>query len=303
MFRRLAGSWQLVKASAAVLSTDKALIVFPIVSTIGTLIVTLSFIIPMFFAGIFTHLIAGVQSGANYGSLASAPNSSWWVFVPLAFLFYLVQYFVIFFANTALVGAAMIRLQGGKPTVGAGFGIAFARIGPIFGYALISATVGVILQFVRERAGIVGQIAAGFLGLAWNVATFLVVPILAIEQVGPIQAVKRSTELLKRTWGEQIIGNIGIGAVFGLLTFGVFILGAVGVALGIAINSIPLVVAVVVLGVFALVVLGLISAALRGIYQAAVYRYATTGQLTPGFSAELVQGAFRQKRVRGPRLW
>ena len=302
MFRRIAGSWELVKASAAVLRADKELIVFPIVSTILTLIVTLSFVVPMIFAGVFLNLPIG-QNGAYFGTQAGTGTADWVVLAVLAFLFYLVQYFVIFFANTALVGAAMIRLQGGNPTVGAGFRIAFSRIGPIFGYALISATVGVALRYLRDRAGIVGIIASGLIGLAWNVATFLVVPILAVENVGPIQAVKRSVELLKRTWGEQIIGNIGIGAVFGLLTLAVFVLGTIGVAVGFAISSIPLVIAVIVLGVIALVLLGLVSAALKGIYQAAVYRYAMTGQVTAGFSPELVQGAFRQRRVRARRMW
>ena len=34
-----------------------------------------------------------------------------------------------------------------------------------------------------------------------------------------MEAIKRSANLLKKTWGEQIVGNFGVGIVFGLLSF------------------------------------------------------------------------------------
>ena len=139
------------------------------------------------------------------------------------FLFYLVQYFIIFFFNSALVGAAMIRLDGGDPTVRDGLRIASSKIVPIIGYAAIAATVGLILRIIEERAGFIGRWIAGLFGLAFTVATFLTVPILVTRDVGPVEAVKESAVLLKKTWGENIIGNAGMGLVFFL-----FYLGAIG---------------------------------------------------------------------------
>ncbi|MEP7190868.1 MAG: DUF6159 family protein, partial [Roseiflexaceae bacterium] len=212
MFQKLSNSWELVKASAQVLRSDKELIVFPIVSAVGSLIVLATFAIPMFLAGVFDSMYVDGKGFQPLGML-------------VAFLFYLVQYTVIFFANTALVGAALIRLRGGDPTVADGFRIAAQRLGPILGYALISATVGMVLRAIAERAGIIGRIVISLVGFAWTVATYLVVPVLAAEDIGPIDAVKRSTQLLKRTWGEQLVGNAGVGAVFGLMMFGVFLIG------------------------------------------------------------------------------
>ena len=160
----------------------------------------------------------------------------------VAFLFYLVQYTVIFFANTALVGAAMIRLQGGDPTLADGFRIASKRLGTIVGYALISATVGVVLRAISERLGFVGRIIIGLVGFAWHVATYLVMPVLAAEDIGPVDAIKRSSSLLKRTWGEQIVGNASIGAVFGLFMVGAILAGALIIALGVAAKSTVLIV-------------------------------------------------------------
>ena len=283
MFQKLSNSWELVKASAAVLRSDKELVIFPIVSVIGTLIVTATFAIPIFLAGLFDSMYVDGEGFQPLGML-------------VAFLFYLVQYTVIFFANTALVGAALIRLQGGDPTVSDGFQIALRRIGPIFGYALIAATVGMVLRAIAERAGFIGRIVISLIGFAWNVATYLVVPVLAAEDIGPIDAVKRSAQLLKRTWGEQLVGNAGVNAVFGLIMFGVFLVGIPLIILAALSQSMVLLGLAVLLVVLAALALGVISSTLTGIYSAAVYQYAADGQVGGPFSAEMVQSAFRPKK-------
>jgi Family of unknown function (DUF6159) len=283
MFQKLSNSWELVKASAAVLRSDKELVVFPIVSAVGSLIVLATFALPMFLAEVFDSMYVDGEGFQPLGML-------------VVFLFYLVQYTVIFFANTALVGAALIRLRGGDPTVADGFRIASQRLGPILGYALISATVGMVLRAIAERAGFIGRIVISLIGFAWNIATYLVVPVLAAENIGPIDAVKRSTQLLKRTWGEQLVGNAGVGAVFGLMTFGVFLVGIPLVILAAVSESLVLIGVAVLLVVLATLALGVISSTLTGIYSAAVYRFAAEGEIGGGFSAEMIESAFRTKK-------
>jgi len=278
---KLRNSWELVKASFRVLSADKELVIFPIVSAIGTLIVTLTFALPMFLSGLVDSLFSD-----NFQILGFL----------VIFLFYIVQYTVIFFANTALVGAAVIRLRGGNPTVGQGFQIAFSRLLNIIGYALIAATVGMILRAVSERSRGLGRFAISLIGFAWNVATFLVVPVLAVEGVGPIEAIKRSVYLLRKTWGEQIAGNIGIGTVFGLISFGIIMLGMIFAGLAfIVLESAPLAIGIFVLMVIALILIGLINSTLSGIYAAAVYQYAETGHTGGFFDDSMVQRTFTSK--------
>lgn len=279
MFQRISNSWQLVKESFRVLQADKELLVFPFISAIGVVIVTLTFLFPMLLVGLFNSI--SETGGEIVG------------FVVL-FLFYVVQYTVIFFANTALVGAAMIRLRGGDPTVSDGFHVASSRFGAILGYALIASTVGMFLRAIANR-GVIGRIISGLFGLAWNVATFLVVPILALENVGPIEAVKRSVSLLKQTWGEQIAGNLGLGTFFGLLVFGLIILGIPFFILLASLNSAALLIAGIVIYVLVLVFLALLHSALNGIYTAAVYQYATDGKVSGFFEQGLVQNAFKPK--------
>lgn len=280
MFDKIKNSWNLMKASAAVLQADKELLIFPILSSIGVLILTAIFVFPMIAVGFFEDMLA--------------ENSQYVTYIVL-FLFYVVQYTVIIFANSALVGAAMIRLKGGDPTVGDGFRIAFQHIGNILGYALLSATVGLILRMISERSGNLGRIASSLVGLAWNLATYLVVPVLVIEGVGPVEAIKRSAGLLKKTWGEQIVGNFSIGLIFVLVTVLVILLGIPFFILAISLESLALIIAFGVIFVLVLVFLGLINSTLTGIYVAAVYRYAAEGEASGFFDEEMIQGAFRLK--------
>jgi len=281
MLERLSNSWRLVKASAEVLRADKELIVFPIVSAGLSLLVVVTFVVPMAVVGIF-------ESAA---SASGVPVVGW----VLGFLFYVVQYFVIFFCNTALVGAALIRLRGGDPTVADGFRIAGSRLGVILGYALIAATVGMILRAISQRSGFIGKLVIGLVGLAWNLATYLVVPVLAVENVGPIEAVKRSSAYLRKTWGEQIAGNLGMGFAFGLIGFATVVLGAALFVLAALAESVVLMVLVAGLVVIALVANALVSSALGGVYAAAVYRYAAEGDAGSFFTPDMVRNAFRPK--------
>ena len=284
MFARLSNSWELVKASIAILRDDKELIIFPIISTIGVLLVTISFALPMIFAGVFDSVISGEEGSAGVISFI------------IGFLFYVAQYFVIIFFNSSLIGAAMIRLRGGDPTLRDGFRIAVNNIGSIFGYALIASTVGIILRTISERSNFLGKFVVSLIGLAWNLATFLVVPVLVVEEIGPFEAVKRSAQLLKKTWGEQIVGNLSIGVFFGVLTIAVILL-IVGpsIYLIIALDNPALLIVMGFLLVAALVLIGLVSSTLSGIYAAAVYRFAAEGQTGGYFQPELVQNAFRRK--------
>ena len=281
MFQRISNSWELVKASAHVLRSDKELLIFPILSTIGVIFATAIFIFPFLVGNLFDTLIS--EQSRVFGTL-------------IVFLYYIVQYTIIFFANTALVGAAMIRLRGGDPTVRDGINIATKNFVNILGYALIAATVGMVLRWISERSKGLGKFVVSLIGMAWNVGTYLVVPILAVEGIGPIEAIKGSVNYLKKTWGEQIIGNFGIGAVMGLINFIVILIGAVILVPLISLNLPPffIIIAAAFL-VLALVFLGLISSALSGIYSAAVYQYAATGETGKFFKSEIIQNAFRLK--------
>src|SRR3954470_15420829 len=278
MFNTFSNSWELVKASVRVLREDRELMIFPVISTIGVFIVTLIFFVPL--------LLTGILSSATEGSSFSGfQNALVWV---VLFLFYIVMYTVIIYSNVALVGAAMIRLRGGNPTVGDGFRIAGERTGAIISYAVISATVGIVLSLLRDQDNIIGRIFASIINVAWNVVTFLVIPVLVVENLGPIDAVKRSGTLLRKTWGEQVVANGGIGIVFFLLMVAaVLVIGGPLFVIAMSINSVVLMVTAVTLSVLAVSILGLISSALNSVFQAALYMYATEHDISDTFRPDL----------------
>jgi hypothetical protein len=266
MFESIGRSIELFKTSWAVLMQDKKLLIFPLLSGIISLIVLATFIIPLVIGGIFGDLI----------------------FYIALFAFYLVSYFVVIFFNTALVSCVNARLQGKEMSVGEGLKNALNHFTSILGWALVSATVGILLQILKEKGGFVGKIAASFVGGAWGLVTFFVVPILVLEDKGVFDSIKESTSLIRKTWGETIIGSGSIMFVFviigliGLLaTLATLLLGSVTV-FGIAL----------VLFIGLVIVLAVVAAAMQGIFVTALYTYARTGTVPSAFRQDLIQNAF-----------
>jgi hypothetical protein len=276
---KLSRSWELARASLSVLKSDKELMLFPLMSAVAILLLAAGFIVP----ALKFHLLAEHQTQPPPGFYA-------WMFC-----FYVAAYFVGLFFNTALVGAALIRLGGGNPTIGDGLAIAWQRAGTIFGYAVVAATVGVVLNAISERLGFIGRFVVGLLGLGWAVATFLVVPVLATRDVGPLDAIRESAGLVRKSWGENLAGNAGLGLATGLVFFAVGMIGFPG---GIALlhaNVFAPGVVLITATIIALAVIGLGSAALTGIYSAALYRFAVDGTTPPGFDGPVLRDAFRAK--------
>jgi hypothetical protein len=262
-----------------VLKQDKGLVVFPFVSGICCLLVMASFAAPLILTNHRrppTGQSAGASQALYYGVL---------------FLFYLCNYFIIIFFNAAIVACATLRMTGGNPTVGDGFRAAFSRLPVIIGWALISATVGLILRIIQDRSKWIGQIVAGLLGAAWTVASFLVVPMLVVENKNPIEALKESTVLVKKTWGEQLAGNFG----FGIITFLLMIPAVLIIVAGLASGNAALIAGCVALGVFYIIALSLVQSTLRAIFQAAVYLYARDGRVPEGFDAEILGNAMLRR--------
>ena len=276
---KLSNTWSLMGASWRVLKQDKEILIFPLMSGVCCLLVLASFAIPIISSGNWElpdENASAEQGIMYYGTL---------------FLFYFCTYFVIVFFNSAIIVCATIRMQGGDPTVGDGFRASLARLPLIFGWALVSATVGLVLRIIEDRSKTVGRIVAGLLGMAWTVVSFLVVPILVIEKKGPIHALKESTMLLKKTWGEQLIGNFSFGLIFFLLSIPAFILAALGFFSGGAVALATC----IILAVIYLIVIALIQSALQAIFQAAVYLYTRDGGAPAGFDPELLADSMGHK--------
>jgi hypothetical protein len=285
---KFARSWELTKQSGRVLMSDKQLLLLPVLSSIACILVLISFAIP--FAVSIDWSSLGHHAANGHRGFRLQP----WYY-PVLFLYYFVNFFVITFFNSALIACAIRKFGGESATLSDGLGVAFSRLPQIAAWAAVAATVGMVLKAVQERAGFVGKIVIGLIGMAWTIATFFVVPVLVVEKVGPIDAVKRSVEILKKTWGETLISNVGIGAVMTLLAFaGIAMLIAGGIASAALQSPWPFVIIAVLFIVYFLA-LSLISTTLKGILLAATYQYAATGEVPGGFDADTLRSAFRPK--------
>ena len=279
--QRVARTQVIMSAAWQILREDKTLLLLPIASSACLMLLTASFAVPA---------ILGALTGASVSDeVAQAGSLSYFGM----FLFYVVTYGVAIFFNAALAICVLRKLEGRQATILDGLREALSCLPQILGWAVVSATIGVILKAVERRSGSVGKMVARMLGLAWSVATFLVVPVLVAERKGPLEAIQESVQLVRRTWGEDVLAGLG----FGLLYFfwaipGVFafIIGA-----GMVASHPILAIVVMILAILYFPLLGLVLSTLSTIFDVVLYRYASAGTITPGFDRDLLEVSFVTK--------
>lgn len=286
MFDKISRSWSLAGQCWDVLKEDPKLLVFPLMSSIALLVLLGSFALPVL---ALYHSVQPVMTDD------STTHTSRLLFYITTYLFYLVSYTVMMFFNSALISVALKRLDGESASVGEGLQMAFANLPAILGYAIIAATVGTILRAIEERVGLVGRIVVAIIGAGWTVATAMTLPVLIEENVGPIEAISRSLALLRRNWGENLIGNGGISLGIAVVAIPLVLLAGLLLFAAIATKASGTIILALLFFVLTIVILGLVSSTLHTIYTAALYRFATGSKENAGINEELLADAYRQK--------
>lgn len=274
-------SYAIFKESLTVLWQDKELLIFPLLSGIITIVA-------------FATLAFGGLTSGLFERMGGRNNP-----LPYAVLFawYFVSWFIVLFFNVAVVHCASMRLKGGDPTVADGFRASMGHIKQIALWALISATVGIIIKVIADRSKLIGSLIAKFLGAAWAIATYFIVPVMIFEKRSVRDSITQSTSLVAKTWGESLVSAGGIGLITMFFAVG-------GLAIPIAGFFISPTAALIGLGIMVAYWIGLaiLTSALSGIFRTALYLYAAEGRTPPGFSPEYVQNAFAVKGVKAPAL-
>lgn len=271
---RIKRGWALTKKSWALLNGHRELIRFPL------------------YGAVATTLLAIVTLGPG---LYLWDDDQFAGAIPLFVIGVYVLSFVGFYFSVGLAACADMIFRGQEATVSDGLAVARTRLRQISGWAAVSAAISLVMGLLENQGGALGTLAARLVGMAWTLITFLAVPVIAIEGTGPFETIKRSGSLFRERWGQQITGNIAIGAA-------IFLLGvlpaAVLIVAGILIwSSASFVGAVlVVIGALVLAIAMLISRALSGIFGVALYRYALDGEVVGGFTQEDMESAVRVKK-------
>lgn len=274
-FDRLAKGWEISVSSYKVLLANKQLIIFPILSGLSMLLI----------AGSFFGVVL-----SSYGWNVSAidtENIGRGTMYLLLFGFYIVNYLVIVYFNMALIHCAKLYFDGEEATVGKGIRFSNSRIGAILSWAVFAATVGIVLRIIQDNAGWIGKLVISLVGFVWSLATFFVIPVIAYENVGPMDALKRSAEIMKNKWGERL----GASFSFALIPLlGIVCFGVAGFAVSYFINE----AAGIALFVLGLLMVFAVSSALNSIFISAVYNN-INGNINQHFHQLAFDGLFEEK--------
>jgi hypothetical protein len=271
---RIHQGWKLTKTSWGVLRSDRSLAAFPVLAAIATLLAAAAFGIPslLFFDDDMT--VPGV------------------IFAAIAI--YVVTFAAVFF-NVALAAAAAQVLDGHDATVASGVAVARTRLSAISGWAAMVASVNVVIRALQERTGPLGDLLLGGIAVAWNLVTFLAVPIIALEGTGPVDTLKRSAQIFRERWGEQVTGQVSIGFVVALAAI---IPAGILAAIGFLIGGAVAIGVFVGLAVVIVIVAGIISTALSQIFAVALYRFATGTGTTGAFTEAELANSIVPRKVR-----
>ena len=272
---RIRRGWELTKTSWGVLRSDRSLAAFPVLGGASALLLAAAFGLP--------------------AALLFNDDSNVLAVILAAIGIYLVSYAAVFF-NVALAGAAAQVLDGKDATVASGVAVARTRLPAIAGWALMIASVNIVIRALQERLGPVGDLILGGIAVAWGLVTFLAVPVIALENTGPIETLRRSAGIFRERWGEQVTGQFSIGGIVLLFTF----LPAIAlVGIGYAVGNGVLLGVLIAVAVVLVIVGAIVSTALSQIFAVALYRYAVGQGATGAFTEDVLASAVRPRARRG----
>lgn len=293
MFASFARSWRYTRMSYGILWNHKHLMLFPMISTIAAIVVTASFILPLWGTGTLENWITYMD--ADSASLSAGQQAMMYI---TAFVIYYINYFVIVFFNTGLIACALRILNGGEAGVGFGISFAMKRLPEIMGWAFLSAVVGVILKMIENVHERAGDIIALLIGSAWTALSFFVVPVIVVEGAGPFKAFKRSLETLRSNWGTALTGNFSLGLITILLMAPVILLLGVMIVLALETQSMAVLIGTVMVGLIVLMALAAATSAADAIFKAVLFRYATGRKITADVDTSEFAEAFKSRKKK-----
>ncbi|OGZ20695.1 MAG: hypothetical protein A2494_03795, partial [Candidatus Lloydbacteria bacterium RIFOXYC12_FULL_46_25] len=270
------------RESWAVLKQDKEIMLFPIISAIASILVFIVMATVFFFV-----VLGGSMEQLKEVDPEQGQGVASYV---ILFAYYLAAFFVASFFQAGMYIIVHARFTGRDLNFSDGINGAMQNINKIFLWSLISATVGIVLQFIANRSKVVGKIVSALLGAAWDILTYFSLPSLVIGQTSIKDSFRDSAGMIRKTWGETIIINLGVGLLFGILmVLGIF----VGLTFVIIVQGLFMTVVAIALVIIYLLSLTIISSSLNAIFKLALYEYARTGIVPQGFSPELIQNAVK----------
>lgn len=284
MFEKVARSWEITKLSFNVIKKDKELLLFPFFAGLFSIMFLVAMNVP-------SIIISFTEGGAE-------PEAYGVIQYTVLFLTYLGLAFIATFFNVCVVYATKIRFEGVNATFGESIKFAISKIGLIIYWSLIVAIVAVVMEIIRkwaEKAGQSSQLIVKYLtsifGFVWGITTIFVIPAMVYHNLRPKDAIKKSAETLKRTWGESLMRHYGLGLIqFAFISIGIII----PVLLFIITNSLNS--GIIVIAILYIIIVMLVFSVANTVFNTALYVYADTGKIPEGYSQEIMLSTFKKKK-------
>ena len=198
MFDRTRRGVEIGVASLKVLARHPKLAIFPVISAMAM--------------ACTVALLGTLVAGGVNGQLG------WPYFVLLGIAGYFGLTFLAVFFNAALVFCVLDAFAGRQVVLVSGLFRAAMRSRRILSWVLFAGTVGLAIAVLKDflrRFGFLGALLGSGISMSWAILTAFVVPVLVVENLGPRQALDRSTEIVKQHWASVI----GVGAFYALMFF------------------------------------------------------------------------------------
>ncbi|MFH1972745.1 MAG: DUF6159 family protein [archaeon] len=282
-------SWEITKTTFHVMKEDKELILYPILAATFSVMFVVALLFPTIIIGFLTKAVTPVFGFLQY---------------LLIFIAYLGLAFIATFFNVCVVYTAKKRFAGGDAKFWETLKFALSKIHLIFMWSLLAATVGILLKVLESMARnakgigkIFLMIIRGVLGITWSIVTIFVVPAMVYDDLTPFNAIKKSVQVLRKTWGESLVRHFGLGMAQSLVIGVVLIPTAVIIFISFFLGAFVTAIVLIVLLVLYIIIVGMIFTIANSIFNTALYEYANSGKIPMGYTKDMLSNAFTSKKA------
>jgi hypothetical protein len=298
-------SWLLFRSSLQVIIRNKELLLFPVVTSICSVVILLFFLAPAalwptshsYFSSehwkdLFNVFFQKTNSHGTHQFTYSPVAIGYVVFL------YFVSMFIATFFNVAFYNEILAALSGEPVSLIRGLKFASSRWKAILMWTLFAGLIGLIIKMIEQRLDIVGKLIARFIGVAWSIAAVFAIPVIVRDEetANPFVILKKSAIALTQTWGESLIGYVGIGAINSIVAFGSTVVLLVSIAATAQMHA-PWLLGFSIVGWLAFIVAwSYLMNVASLVYKGALFLYAAEGTIAEPYEQEMLDSAWKYKK-------
>ena len=300
---RFQRSWLLLKSSLSVIASNKQLLVFPVVIFTCTVTIVTFFLLPPVLRPTGHPYVSAEHWQAISHSLFTNNGAHGEAkFTPAALVYmgflYLLTMFIATFCNVAFYHEILAALAGQPVSIARGLKFAFSKIWSVLMWSVFAGLVGLVIRMIEERLELVGRIIGGLIGLAWSIAAVFAIPVIVTDEqnANPFAVLRKSATVLKRTWGEALIGYAGLSFANLFIMLGSILWLFASIAVSVALHNYWIIAFSAFSWLVAICCWSYIVGVASHVYRGALYLYADQGIVPAPYTQEMMDAAWKFKK-------